>query len=110
MVFVYYIVTNFKTPDLIIANAGIAINGAIGKLSDIEKEEYNAPQKVLEEQSAYKYLDSPPKTVTSKDHRPAYGDDGDYFSKSNKDDLIDKCYELMNEFDPKEFPNIYENN
>lgn len=67
-------------------------------------------QKVLEEQSAYKYLDSAPKTVTSKDHRPAYGDDGDYFSKSNKDDLIDKCYELMHEFDPKEFPNIYENN
>ena len=67
-------------------------------------------QKVLEEQSAYKYLDSAPKTVTSKDHRPAYGDDGDYFSKSNKDDLVDKCYELMHEFDPKEFPNIYEDN
>ena len=67
-------------------------------------------QKVLEEQDGYKYLDSSPKTVTSKDHRPAYGDDGDYFSKSNKEDLVEKCYELMHEYDPTKFPNIYENN
>jgi len=67
-------------------------------------------QKVLEEQNGYKYLDSSPKTVTSKDHRPAYGDDGDYFSKSNKEDLVEKCYELMHEYDPTKFPNIYENN
>ena len=67
-------------------------------------------QKVLEEQNGYIYLDSTPKTVTSQDHRPAYGDDGDYFSKSNKDDLVEKCYEIMNDYNPNKFPNIYENN
>tara|TARA_B100001142_G_C14208135_1_gene606538 strand:- start:482 stop:1060 length:579 start_codon:yes stop_codon:yes gene_type:complete len=67
-------------------------------------------QKVLEEQHGYEYLDSSPKTVTSKDHRPAYGDDGDYFSKSNKEDLVEKCYEMMHECNPKKFPSIYEDN
>ena len=67
-------------------------------------------QKVIEEQNGYKYLDSSPKTVTSKDHRPAYGDDGDYFSKSNKEDLVEKCYEIMNECNPNKFPSIYEDN
>ena len=67
-------------------------------------------QKVIEEQNGYQYLDSTPRTVTSKDHRPAYGDDGDYFSKSNKEDLVEKCYELMHEYNPTKFPSIYENN
>ncbi len=34
------IVNNFKTPDLIVANAGIAINGAIGDIKQDEKEYY----------------------------------------------------------------------
>ena len=38
-------------------------------------------QKVLEEQNGYRYLDSKPRTISSKNHRPAYGDEGDYFSK-----------------------------
>ena len=63
-------------------------------------------QQVLEIQDAYKYLDSKPMTITSKEHRPAYGDDGDYFSKSNIDDVIDTCYELMNEANPTSFPSI----
>ena len=64
-------------------------------------------QQVLEDQDAYNYLDSSPLTITSKSHRPAYGDDGDYFSKSNTDDVIDKCYELMHEADPKKYPSIF---
>jgi len=31
------IIDNFQTPDLIVANAGVAINGAIGQLSEQEK-------------------------------------------------------------------------
>ncbi|HSP10928.1 MAG TPA: thiamine pyrophosphate-dependent enzyme, partial [Salegentibacter sp.] len=44
--------------------------------------------KVLNEQNAYKYLDSKPDTLTAKDHRPAYGTDGDYFSKPSADDIF----------------------
>ncbi len=64
-------------------------------------------QKVLEEQKAYKYLDSEPTTITAKDHRPAYGSDGDYFSKPSADDVFDVIYELMQETNPNKFPGIY---
>ena len=64
-------------------------------------------QQVLEIQNGYHYLDSQPLTITAKDHRPAYGDDGDYFSKSNIDDVIDKCYQLMYESDPVKYPRIF---
>ncbi len=61
--------------------------------------------KVLEEQSGYRYLDSEPKTLTSQDHRPAYGTDGDYFSKSNAEELFDVVYSLMTESSPSNYPN-----
>jgi len=64
-------------------------------------------QKVLEEQSGYTYLDSPPKTLTGKEHRPAYGSDGDYFSKPSVDDIFDAVYSIMNEVDPTNYPEIY---
>ena len=64
-------------------------------------------QKVLEEQGAYNYLDSPPLTLTSHEHRPAYGTDGDYFSKPNAEDVFDKVYYIMSEVDPKKFPPYY---
>ena len=63
-------------------------------------------QKVLEEQDAYNYLDSKPVTISSNEHRPAYGDDGDYFSKSNIDQVIDKCYDLMSESKPNKYPTL----
>ncbi len=63
--------------------------------------------KVLEEQGGYYYLDSEPKTLTAKDHRPAYGSDGDYFSKPSIEDIFDAIYSIMNEFDPEEYPRIY---
>ena len=62
-------------------------------------------QQVLEKQGGYQYLDSEPKTLCSKPHRPAYGSDGDYFSKPSSDDLIQTCMEIMHEYDPKRFPN-----
>ena len=64
-------------------------------------------QKVLEEQGAYQFLDSEPRTLAAKDHRPAYGSDGDYFSKPSADDVFDNVYELMHESNPNKFPRIY---
>ncbi len=64
-------------------------------------------QKVLEEQKGYRFLDSAPLTITSKEHRPAYGSDGDYFSKPNAEEIFDKIYELMGEAEPSKFPDIY---
>ncbi len=63
--------------------------------------------KIMVEQKGYYYLDSAPETLSSKDHRPAYGSDGDYFSKPNIDDIIEKVYAIMNEVDPIEYPSIY---
>lgn len=64
-------------------------------------------QKIMEEQGAYQYLDSAPLTIASKEHRPAYGSDGDYFSKPNADDVFDSIYNLMHETNPDAFPKIY---
>lgn len=61
-------------------------------------------QKVLEEQGGYRYLDSAPLTITSKEHRPAYGTDGDYFSKPNVEEIFEAIYNLMRESDPGRFP------
>lgn len=64
-------------------------------------------QQVLEVQDAYKFLDSPPKTLTAKNHRPAYGSDGDYFSKPSVEDIFDAVYNIMHEANPENFPSIY---
>jgi pyruvate/2-oxoglutarate/acetoin dehydrogenase E1 component len=64
-------------------------------------------QKVLEEQEGYHWLDSMPVTVTAREHRGAYGSDGDYFSKPNADDLFEAVYDLMRESDPARFPRFY---
>jgi pyruvate/2-oxoglutarate/acetoin dehydrogenase E1 component len=60
-------------------------------------------QKIVEEQDGYRYLDAKPLTIASKEHRPAYGSDGDYFSKPSSDDVFDAIYRLMHEFDPQRF-------
>jgi 2-oxoisovalerate dehydrogenase E1 component len=64
-------------------------------------------QKVLEEQNGYQYLDAAPLTITAKEHRPAYGSDGDYFSKPNPEEIFDKIYEMMRESMPDRFPSVY---
>ncbi|MBC9798385.1 alpha-ketoacid dehydrogenase subunit beta, partial [Sinomicrobium weinanense] len=63
-------------------------------------------QEVLEKQGAYRYLDSVPQTLTAQPHRPAYGTDGDYFSKPNAEDIFEKVYSIMNETDPKKYPGL----
>jgi pyruvate/2-oxoglutarate/acetoin dehydrogenase E1 component len=62
--------------------------------------------KILEEQKAFRYLDAEPITITSKEHRPAYGTDGDYFSKPNAEEIIEKIYQLMHEYNPRRFPDF----
>jgi pyruvate/2-oxoglutarate/acetoin dehydrogenase E1 component/TPP-dependent pyruvate/acetoin dehydrogenase alpha subunit len=62
---------------------------------------------VLNNQKAYFHLDSEPKTITAKAHRPAYGSDGDYFSKPSMEDIVDGIYEVMHEADPAKYPSIY---
>jgi len=57
-------------------------------------------QQIIENQGAYKYLDSAPKTITAKAHRPAYGTDGDYFSKSNAEEVYENVLEIMKEVQP----------
>ncbi|MGE0590362.1 MAG: thiamine pyrophosphate-dependent enzyme [Cyclobacteriaceae bacterium] len=64
-------------------------------------------KKVLEDQDAYQYLDSKPLTITAREHRPAYGSDGDYFSKPNPEEVFDALYEMMCEADPDRLPPIY---
>ncbi|HIP36199.1 MAG TPA: transketolase [Crocinitomix sp.] len=62
---------------------------------------------VLVKQKGYYYLDAEPVTVSAKNHRPAYGTDGDYFSKPNIETIFDAVYELMREYNPSEYPKIY---
>jgi 2-oxoisovalerate dehydrogenase E1 component len=64
-------------------------------------------QKVLEEQGAFTYLDSPPRTITGRDHRPAYGTDGDYFSNPSAEDVFETIYDMLHEADPGRYPRIY---
>jgi len=61
-------------------------------------------QKVIEEQGGYYYLDSAPKTLPGAEHRPAYGNDGDYWSKPNAEAIFDAVYEMMYEVEPSRFP------
>jgi 2-oxoisovalerate dehydrogenase E1 component len=61
-------------------------------------------QQVLERQGCFAWLDSPPRTLTSRPHRPAYGSDGDYFSKPNREQVVEAIYALMRDQDPKRFP------
>jgi pyruvate/2-oxoglutarate/acetoin dehydrogenase E1 component len=61
-------------------------------------------QQVLEVQDGFRYLDASPRTLTARAHRPAYGSDGDYFSKPSVEDIVDAAYGLMQEYNPGDFP------
>lgn len=61
---------------------------------------------ILNTQNAYQYLDSQPKTLTAKAHRPAFGNDGDYFSKPSAEDIFEAVYQVMHEAKPEEFPKL----
>ncbi|MEL6810289.1 MAG: thiamine pyrophosphate-dependent enzyme [Bacteroidota bacterium] len=61
---------------------------------------------ILDEQNGYQHLDSKPQTLAAKPHRPAYGTDGDYFSKPSVEDVFEKVYEMMHEVHPVNFPKL----
>ncbi len=63
-------------------------------------------QQLLDEQKIYPLLDSQPKLLTAKEHRPAYGEDGDYFSKPSSEDIFESVYEIMHENNPNQFPSL----
>jgi 2-oxoisovalerate dehydrogenase E1 component len=64
-------------------------------------------QEVIEKQGGYYHLDSEPRTLAAKAHRPAYGSDGDYWSKPNAETIFDTVYEMMHEVDPNKYPSIH---
>jgi pyruvate/2-oxoglutarate/acetoin dehydrogenase E1 component/TPP-dependent pyruvate/acetoin dehydrogenase alpha subunit len=64
-------------------------------------------QQIIENQEGYNFLDSKPQTLTAKAHRPAYGTDGDYFSKPSIEDIFEKVYAMMNEVNPSKYPSLY---
>ncbi|MCI0396791.1 MAG: thiamine pyrophosphate-dependent enzyme [Chloroflexi bacterium] len=61
-------------------------------------------QEVLEKQGGYGWLDAEPRTISGQPHRPAYGSDGDYWSKPNVEQLFETIYDIMNEADPARYP------
>jgi pyruvate/2-oxoglutarate/acetoin dehydrogenase E1 component len=61
-------------------------------------------QQVVDQQHGFWSLDAQPRTVSAKAHRPAYGSDGDYWSKPNREDVFQAVYELMHEADPARYP------
>ena len=63
-------------------------------------------EEILNKQNAFQYLDSQPQTLTAKQHRPAYGTDGDYFSKPSSEDIFEAVYNMMHETNPVRFPNL----
>jgi len=85
-----------KTNRLVIVDEDVS-SGATAYLLD----------QILVKQKGYYHLDSEPVTISAKDHRPAYGTDGDYFSKPNEETIFDGVYALMNETDGEKYPSIY---
>jgi len=63
-------------------------------------------QQVMDVQKIFKYLDSAPQTLSAQPHRPAYGSDGDYFSKPSMDDIFEKVYTILNESNPSKYPKL----
>ena len=61
---------------------------------------------IIDKQNGYRHLDSKPQTLTAKAHRPAYGTDGDYFTKPSVEDVFEKVYEIIHEVNPENFPKL----
>lgn len=64
-------------------------------------------QEVLERQGGFEWLDAGPRTLPGKPHRPAYGSDGDYWSKPHAEQVIETVYAMMREVDPQKYPDIF---
>ena len=85
-----------KTNRLAIIDEDVS-GGASGYLLD----------QIVNKQKGYQFLDSQPITIAAKDHRPAYGTDGDYFSKPSIEDIFEGIYAMMHEVNPSKYKNLY---
>jgi pyruvate/2-oxoglutarate/acetoin dehydrogenase E1 component len=61
---------------------------------------------ILKQKGAYENFDSTPQLLTAQAHRPAYGSDGDYFSKPSKNDIFEKAYGILHESNPMDYPKL----
>ncbi len=61
---------------------------------------------IINTQNGYQYLDSAPKTLAAQSHRPAYGTDGDYFSKPSVEDIFEAIYSMLHEVNPSDYPKL----
>ena len=91
-----------------IVNRGAGSAGESAK-DEIEKQfaEFKIVPEIIEVQNGYQHLDSAPQTLAAKAHRPAYGTDGDYFSKPSVEDIYEKVYAIMNEVSPEKYKKLY---
>jgi pyruvate/2-oxoglutarate/acetoin dehydrogenase E1 component len=64
-------------------------------------------QQLIDKQNIFQSLDSAPCLISAKEHRPPYGNDGDYASKPSKEDIVEALYQMMSESDPTRFPKLY---
>jgi len=64
-------------------------------------------QQVLVEQGGYDWLDEAPATHSAQPHRPAYGSDGDYFSKPNRESIFEAAYSLVRRSEPAKYPELF---
>ncbi len=64
-------------------------------------------QQIVEIQKGYRYLDAAPLTISAKEHRPAYGTDGDYFSKPSPEDVFQQLYQIMHDYEPDQYPALF---
>jgi pyruvate/2-oxoglutarate/acetoin dehydrogenase E1 component/TPP-dependent pyruvate/acetoin dehydrogenase alpha subunit len=84
-----------KTNRLLIIDEDVPGGGSAYILSEL-----------ISKQQIYNILDSEPKILCAKEHRPAYGTDGDYFSKPSKEDIFESIYAIMSESNPAKFPKL----
>jgi len=63
-------------------------------------------QQILEMQGGYQWLDAAPRTLAAEAHRPAYGSDGDYWSKPNRESIFDAVYAIAHESNPRRWPEL----
>jgi len=64
-------------------------------------------QQLIDKQDIFQSLDSAPCLISAKEHRPPYGNDGEYATKPSKEDIVEALYKIMSESDPTRFPKLY---
>lgn len=61
-------------------------------------------ERCLSEQNIFAYLEVPPRTYSSREHRTAYGDDGDYTTKPSSEDVVMEVLKMLHQVNPDKYP------